>query len=250
MGSVATVRTWTRIASVRRQAALASDDTQRSSFPLGAGSLDTLPPSGATNPGCASIDAPNRRLERSESVKDDLMREQAPWNRYEYDRMVAAEHAEGWLTVSFEDGDRVRVQADRLLPPSTATAQWDRLTFSPYEIAVPTAQEIVVIPSCTVRALTDPEYGAHLAGMAEEQARRIGRRIRALRKARGLTSKDLAVRAGIHPQSLSRIEHGQHDVVFTTLRRILAAMGCSLRDLAVMDEADLEPEPISTRSGT
>jgi hypothetical protein len=58
------------------------------------------------------------------------------------------------------------------------------------------------------------------------------------------------MRAGIHPQSLSRIEHGQHDVVFTTLRRVLAAMGCSLRDLAVTDEADLEPEAIPTGSGT
>jgi DNA-binding Xre family transcriptional regulator len=178
------------------------------------------------------------------------MREQARWDRYEYDRMVAVHHTDGWLAVSFADGDHVRVKADRLLPPNTDGAQWDRLTFSPYEIAVPTPREVVVIPSCTVRVLTDEEYGAHLARMADEQARRIGLRIRALRKARGLTSKELAARAGIHPQSLSRIEHGQHDVVFTTLRRILAAMGCSLRDLAVTDESDLEPEAITTGSGT
>ena len=36
----------------------------------------------------------------------------------------------------------------------------------------------------------------------------------------------------ITPQSLSRIEHGHHDVAFQTLSRILAAMGCNLRDLA------------------
>jgi DNA-binding Xre family transcriptional regulator len=178
------------------------------------------------------------------------MDDPARWNRYEYDRVIAVHHADGWLAVSFADGDHVRLKADRLLPPNAGTAQWDRLTFSPYEIAVPTAEEILVMPSCTVRVLTDEEYSAHLACMAEEQARRIGLRLRALRKARGLTSKELAARAGIHQQSLSRIEHGQHDVVFITLRRILAAMGCSLRDLAMTDDADLEPESVPTGSRT
>lgn len=41
----------------------------------------------------------------------------------------------------------------------------------------------------------------------------------------------------ITPQSLSRIEHGHHDVAFQTLSRILAAMGCNLRDLADMQLA-------------
>jgi DNA-binding Xre family transcriptional regulator len=90
----------------------------------------------------------------------------------------------------------------------------------------------VEIPWSTIRALTDREYAAHLAEAAEEQARQIGLRIRELRELRGLSSNELAERAGITPQSLSRIEHGHHDVVFRTLRRILAAMGCSLRDLA------------------
>ena len=41
----------------------------------------------------------------------------------------------------------------------------------------------------------------------------------------------------ITPQSLSRIEHGHHDVAFLTLSRILAAMGCNLRDPADMQLA-------------
>ncbi|MGH2388657.1 MAG: helix-turn-helix domain-containing protein, partial [Chloroflexota bacterium] len=52
----------------------------------------------------------------------------------------------------------------------------------------------------------------------------------------GLTGKELADRAGITPQSLSRIEHGRHDIVFTTLKRLLAPMGYGLADLVTDEE--------------
>lgn len=94
-------------------------------------------------------------------------------------------------------------------------------------------QPDVEIPWSTIRALTDKDYSAHLAAAAAEQAKKVGLRLRALRELRHLTSKEVAERAGITLQSLSRIEHGHHDVVFTTLQRILAAMGCSLQDLVV-----------------
>ena len=57
---------------------------------------------------------------------------------------------------------------------------------------------------------------SHLALEADNEARRVGRRLSALRKRSGLSSKALSERAGITPQSLSRIERGRHDVVFTT----------------------------------
>ncbi len=52
-----------------------------------------------------------------------------------------------------------------------------------------------------------------------------------------MKSKELAERAGITPQSLSRIENGKHDVVFKTLQKILGAMGYALKDLAVESDA-------------
>lgn len=64
-----------------------------------------------------------------------------------------------------------------------------------------------------------------------------GTRIRTLRQRRGLMSKDLAERAGITPQSLSRIENGKHDVVFKTLQKLLSAMGYELKDLSVESSA-------------
>lgn len=155
------------------------------------------------------------------------------WGTREYQRIVAAEHHDGELRVRFEDGAWVTVGAERLLPPGTHGANWDAMTFNPYEIVVPTAEGEAEVPWSTIRALTDRAYSAYLAAAAEEQARKIGLRLRELRKSRKLTSKELAERAGITPQSLSRIEHGHHDVVFTTLQRLLAAMDCSLRDLVV-----------------
>lgn len=154
------------------------------------------------------------------------------WNRREYQRIAAVALEGNRLRVGFEDGSEALVEADRVLPPGVLDPDWRRLTFSPYEIVVPTSTGDAEVPWSTIRLLTDREYSAHLAESAEDQAQRIGLRIRQLRKSRKLTGKALAERAGIAPQSLSRIERGRHGVVLTTLQRILGAMGCSLRDLA------------------
>lgn len=156
----------------------------------------------------------------------------AKWNRPGYQRIAAVERRGDRLVVLFEDGSRVSVPAAGVLPPGARGAEWDGVTFNPYEIIVPTADGPIEVPWSTIRVLTDPEYSAHLAASAAEQARRIGLRIKELRESRRLTSKALAERAGISAQSLSRIEHGRHDVVLTTLQRILAAMGYALKDLA------------------
>jgi DNA-binding Xre family transcriptional regulator len=155
------------------------------------------------------------------------------WGTRDYQNMVSVEPCDNQLRVLFRDGARVAVDADRLLPAGTCGVEWSALRFTPFEITVPTATGEIEIPWSTIRALTDREYSAHLAAAAEEQAKQVGQRLRELRKLRRLTSKEVAERAGITPQSLSRIEHGHHDVVFTTLQRILAAMGYSLRDLVV-----------------
>lgn len=176
------------------------------------------------------------------------MIEARPWQRPEYQRIVDAEYRKGHLTVSFEDGARVRVRAERLLSPEADEPRWSELTFNPYEILVPTPEQELEIPWSTIRVLTDRAYAAHLAAAEEDQARWIGRRLRELRRSRGLTGKEVAARAGISPQSLSRIENGRHDVVLTTLRRILAAMGYSLRDLAGAAERSQASWPLSKES--
>lgn len=159
------------------------------------------------------------------------------WDKPQYQRIVSATPEGDQLVVLFEDGTEVSVVAEQLLPPGTPNPLWNEIHVTPYEIVVPTSLGEREIPWTTLRLITDSEFAAHKARIAEKQAGDIGRRLSAIRRSKGLTSKEVAERAGITPQSLSRIEQGHHDVVFTTLRKILAAMGATLADLAEVNIA-------------
>ena len=159
------------------------------------------------------------------------------WDKPQYQRIVSARLKSNHLVVLFEDGTEVNVAAKRLLPSEAHNPQWNEVRTTAYEIIVPTSLGEREIPWTTIRLLTDSEFAAHKARIAEEQAGDIGARLRTIRRSKGLTSKEVAERAGITPQSLSRIERGHHDVVFTTLRKILAVMGATLADLAEVSVA-------------
>lgn len=162
------------------------------------------------------------------------------WDTPAYQRIASVEILSRDLEVVFEDGTTVTLDAKQVLPPDVRSPAWGSLYFNDFEIVVPTASGEIEIPWSTIRLLTDQKFAAYWTHAAEDQAKKIGRQLRKLRKSRNLTSKEVAIRAGITPQSLSRIELGHHDVVFTTLRKILAAMGCTLRDLS-----EAEPIPSS-----
>ncbi len=160
------------------------------------------------------------------------------WDSPRFQRICSAKADLDNLRVRFEDGTTAEIESHKILPGDIVKPRWENLRFNPYEIIVPTEKGALEISWSTLRVLTDAAYSAHLAKVAEEQAKKIGRRISQLRKSRGMKSKDLAERAGITPQSLSRIEHGKHDIAFSTLQKILGAMGYELRDLTVGSEAD------------
>jgi transcriptional regulator with XRE-family HTH domain len=154
------------------------------------------------------------------------------WNNPEYQRIISAVVDNGKIEVKFEDNTTIILDKDAILPSGSDNPDWNRLQFNAYELILPTSSEDLEIPWSTIRLLGDSAFAAHWAQQAEEQAKDIGPRLRELRQSKNLSSKEVAERAGITPQSLSRIEKGHHDVVFTTLRKILAAMGCTLQDLA------------------
>jgi DNA-binding Xre family transcriptional regulator len=176
------------------------------------------------------------------------MADRSPWNHRGYQRMARVEWQAPDLVVNFEDGTRACLDADRLLGRDDGPVEWERLTWSPYEIAVPGPYEVVVIPWSRVRVLTDADYAAHLASAAADEARLLGARVRQLRKARGLTSKALAARAGIPPQQLARIERGEGSVELAALGPLLAVLGCTLHDVITADEATDSREHTARRS--
>lgn len=160
----------------------------------------------------------------------------ARWEEPGYlDIVQATATPAGRVTVLFADETWVEFDGRRLLPADACDVRWEALSLNEEGgyLDIPTAGEPIALPSDRIRILTDPDYAEHWAQLAAEEARRIGRRLRALRERRGLTGKEVARRAGIAPMSLSRIELGYHDIVLTTLAKILAALGGTWDDLAV-----------------
>ena len=67
--------------------------------------------------------------------------------------------------------------------------------------------------------------------------------LKRLREERAITQEQLAFEAGITVSALSRIERGLNSPGWTTVRRIISALGVSLVELA----ADLEQRPETRR---
>lgn len=146
----------------------------------------------------------------------------------------------GRLEIQFDNRDTFTIDGRRLVRPGTGGFRWEEARPGEFRDAVeiPRADgDAVAIPWDVIRSLSDDAFAAHCAQQAEQQARQIGAKLRAMREARGLPAKDVASRAGISAQSMYRIEHGKHHVILSTVGRILAAMGYSYRDLAA-DEGD------------
>lgn len=164
------------------------------------------------------------------------------WERGDYQIITGAHYDGARLTVTFANGDDVRISVDRLVRGAARHPRWDELRATTRDIVVPTDEGNEEVSWMDVRAHSDPEFAEFLVGTADAEARRIGRRLRALRERRRMTAKEVAERAGIAPLSLSRIELGRHDVVYRTLGRILAAMGYTLKDLAQAADPTLAPK--------
>lgn len=118
-------------------------------------------------------------------------------------------------------------------------------------IVTPSGERLVVLPEAEfdalVAAVEDAGDAAAVAGFRAKLARgeeelvpaavvdRIlagESRVRVWREHRGLTSTALAEKAGIGQAFLSQIETGKREGTVETLRRIAAALGVTLDDLA------------------
>jgi XRE family aerobic/anaerobic benzoate catabolism transcriptional regulator len=78
-------------------------------------------------------------------------------------------------------------------------------------------------------APADPQPGA------EQLARVLGRRVRALRVARALTVKDLAARSGLSPRLLALVEAGQANPTLSSMADLAAALGATVTALLTDD---------------
>lgn len=71
----------------------------------------------------------------------------------------------------------------------------------------------------------------------------LGRALRALRQRAGMTQGEVGARAGTDDTHVSRVERGQFDVRWHTLRRFLRALDASMSDLGkAIDAAEHETD--------
>ena len=160
------------------------------------------------------------------------------WETREYARIVSVRYRAPHLLVSFADGDEVDVAVDRFDNPTirARAPDWSRARAGRHEVVVPSATGEVGIPWDSIRALTDPGFAAHWAGLASGVARAIGRRVRRFRDERGMSRPELARLVGVPDDTLARVEAGEHPVDLGPLDRLLAPLGRTTADLS--DAAD------------
>jgi transcriptional regulator with XRE-family HTH domain len=70
----------------------------------------------------------------------------------------------------------------------------------------------------------------------------LAKTVRRLRRERGETQEDLAHRAGLTVAAFARIERGNANPTWTTVRRIAEALGLTLASLGEQIEGTAPPE--------
>ena len=124
----------------------------------------------------------------------------------------------------------------------------------PSHVTLITNGEPCEISWSAIRRMMDRRFRKRFAAAEIEDRYVAGGRLAALRRKKGLTAREVAKATGMSPQSLSRIERGRHDLVLSTLERILGAIGSSMQEfVAEAIEADSDEgsadSPDSSPSG-
>jgi XRE family aerobic/anaerobic benzoate catabolism transcriptional regulator len=88
-----------------------------------------------------------------------------------------------------------------------------------------------------------------LSKRAEKVIRRVGERVRALRKERGYTVKDLAKRANISPRFYAQLEAGQANIAIGRLALVADALQVSLEALVAEDQRPTAVALLGLRGG-
>lgn len=87
----------------------------------------------------------------------------------------------------------------------------------------------VLLPKITAKDLRKAAHVCQNLPMSERKV--VGRAIKVIRKAQGITQDELAIEAGISPSHLQRIETGQRQPMEDTLRLICIHLGISSEDI-------------------
>ena len=158
------------------------------------------------------------------------------WELPGYGEIVAVERNLGGILVSFKNGDEVPIELDSIGVDDAAELFVEEENGA--LIARSDASERQ-IDWMLIRRLDDPEFAKWLRERDLEEARRIGRRLRALRMNNEISQKDAARLAEMSAPQLAKIEKGESDLRISTVRAVLRAIGGSLADIAGPDAPEV-----------
>ena len=87
------------------------------------------------------------------------------------------------------------------------------------------------IDSASLRSVLDSEFRQRIREAADASNATVGARVRAARKAAGITQYELGLRAGLDQAVISNLETGKHDPRAETLGRLAQALNLSMAEL-------------------
>jgi transcriptional regulator with XRE-family HTH domain len=172
----------------------------------------------------------------------------ARWEQPGYGDITAARIVDGDLEVVFANGDLARLPLSSLGIEASPNVNAPVDVEDGLTIRFGDGDQVVEISWMTIRSAADPAYARHLRDLNINEARRFGRRLRALREDRGITQAQLADAMGLPVTQLARIEKGNQDVRPSTVRTLLSELGASFADVAGPDALEVSVRTIITRA--
>jgi len=65
----------------------------------------------------------------------------------------------------------------------------------------------------------------------KKELKAFGKRLKSIRKAKGLSQLDLEIESGINRTEISRMENGQRNIEFYTIVKLANALGIPVKEL-------------------
>jgi DNA-binding XRE family transcriptional regulator len=143
----------------------------------------------------------------------------------------------GMLDVTFENGDHFLVDTESVLARVNQDGGigWREMRISETGdvLEVPGPGELIEIPWDRIRSLADAKFRAHLTNASIQRARRLGLRIRTLRRAAKMTRLEIARKTGLSRDEVANLEAGKVEPTLDLIEHIALALGKRMRDFAV-----------------
>jgi transcriptional regulator with XRE-family HTH domain len=162
-----------------------------------------------------------------------------------YGDVEAAAPGDGRIEVVFANGDVVQIDPAALGVTGKFAVD---VAEGGAAVLVRTPEGEREIDWMVVRSAADPAFAQELRERDAEEARRIGRRLRALRENRGMSQKAVANVVGMSAPQLAKLEQGETDMRISTLRSLLRALGATFADIAGPDAPELSVKELTKRA--